>query len=130
MMTKRTQKSFLLPAAFLLNFFFLQFTLPVYGQLATLEEATTKTIGQQNVLVLLVNFQDDKRQPFTIEQVQNIILKGVNDYYQEASYGKTYFSVTVKGYYTLPLPNTACSVRETVAQEAIKPNFDSLHQGF
>ncbi|WP_232286527.1 Ig-like domain-containing protein [Moritella sp. PE36] len=62
------------------------------------------TIGEQHTLVLLVNFQDNPtEQPWTKEQVQNMIFGTVNDYYQEASYGQTSINGDVLGYYTLPI---------------------------
>jgi len=62
------------------------------------------TLGEQKTLVMLLNFQDSPdEQPWTIEQVQNMVFGTVNDYYQEASYGQTWLSGDVQGYYTLPM---------------------------
>ncbi|SQH77154.1 conserved exported protein of unknown function, might belong to Peptidase M11 gametolysin [Shewanella benthica] len=68
----------------------------------------TNTLGEQRTLVLLVNFQDNTRQPWTVAQAQELVFGTVNDYYQEASYGRTWLSGDVQGYFTLPIDAT-CS---------------------
>jgi hypothetical protein len=76
----------------------------------TLEEAAlVGTLGEQRVLVLLVNFQDNTAQPFTPAQAQSIVFDTAHRFYQEASYGQTYFSGQVAGWYTLNLTQTSGS---------------------
>lgn len=70
----------------------------------------SNTLGEQKTLVLLVNFQDNPtEQPWTKEEVQDMVFGTVNDYYQEASYGQTWLVGDVMGYYTLPIDAT-CSL--------------------
>ncbi|ABZ77060.1 Peptidase M11 gametolysin [Shewanella halifaxensis HAW-EB4] len=64
------------------------------------------TIGEQRTLVILVNFQNNTRQPWTKEEAQELVFGTVNDYYQEASYGQTWLSGDVQGYFTLPIDAT------------------------
>lgn len=64
------------------------------------------TIGEQRTLVVLVNFQNNTSQPWTNEQVQELVFGTVNDYYKEASYGQTWLSGDVQGYFTLPIDAT------------------------
>src|ERR1041385_1530137 len=66
------------------------------------------TFGEQKVLVLLVNFQDNTSQPWTIDQVRNTVFTSVNNYYLEASYQQTWLSGDVFGWYTLPI-NATCT---------------------
>ncbi len=60
------------------------------------------TLGEQDVLVLMVNFQDNPVQPWTLEQAQELVFGTVNDFYQENSDGQTWLSGDVYGYFTLP----------------------------
>ncbi|GIU29344.1 NEW3 domain-containing protein [Shewanella schlegeliana] len=64
------------------------------------------TIGEQRTLVILVNFQNNTSQPWTTAEVQEMVFGTVNDYYQEASYGQTWLSGVVQGYFTLPIDAT------------------------
>ncbi|MCL1058692.1 Ig-like domain-containing protein [Shewanella gelidimarina] len=72
------------------------------------ESMLSNTTGEQRTLVLLVNFQNNTSQPWTVEQAQELVFGRVNDYYQEASYGRTWLSGDVQGYFTLPIDAT-CS---------------------
>lgn len=79
----------------------------------TVATALPNTFGEQKVLVLLVNFQDDQRQPFTVEQVNNLILNAYNNssvtnFYRENSYQQTWLTGDVKGYFTLPINSGDC----------------------
>ncbi|MBI1992404.1 MAG: carboxypeptidase regulatory-like domain-containing protein [Candidatus Omnitrophica bacterium] len=76
------------------------------------------TIGAQRTAVLLVNFADDlqergreeapgPREPYTRQEVYNYLFSrdpdSVSTYFQEASYGKTWLTGDVFGWYTLPI---------------------------
>jgi hypothetical protein len=65
-------------------------------------------IGQHRVLVILVNFQDKQTQPFTREQAQTIMFGTTNNFYREASYGQTWLSGDVYGWYTIPVSSAIC----------------------
>lgn len=71
-------------------------------------EAGSNSVGEQRTLVLLVNFQNSTEQPWTVDQAQQLVFGDVNDYYQEASYGQTWLTGDVHGYFTLPIDAT-CS---------------------
>ncbi|WP_462159915.1 Ig-like domain-containing protein [Pseudoalteromonas sp. GB56] len=65
------------------------------------------TTGEQKTLVLLLNFQDaPDLQPWTEQEVQDMVFGRVNDYFLEASYGQTWLSGDVRGYYTMPIDTT------------------------
>lgn len=64
-------------------------------------------LGEQKTLVVLFNFQDDpNNKPFTKEEASAAILsntgRSVNTYYQENSYGQTWLTGEVVGWYTIP----------------------------
>ena len=71
---------------------------------------TVSTVGEQTTLVMLVNFSDDTRQPFTASQVQFAIFGPVSNYFYEASYQRTWLTGTVVGWFTLATTSAACSV--------------------
>ena len=68
-----------------------------------LEAPLPNTLGEQRVLVLLVNFQDDQRTPYTIDQANNMVFGTVNNYYREVSFGQTSLSGDARGWFTLPI---------------------------
>jgi len=73
------------------------------------EAAVTGTpTGQHRVLVVMVNFQDKPTQPFTLEQAQAVMFGTTNDFYREASYGQTWLTGDVYGWYTIPLSFNTC----------------------
>jgi hypothetical protein len=74
-------------------------------------------IGEQRTLVLLVNFQDTADiTPYTPAQAHDAVFGTVNNFYQEASSGKTWLTGDVRGWYTLPIASTCDG--NTVASEA------------
>lgn len=74
------------------------------------------TFGEQKVLVLLVNFQDKQTQPWTPDQVRNVVFTSVNNFYKESSYQQTWLTGDVFGWYTLPI-NSTCTT-STIATYA------------
>lgn len=82
------------------------------------------TFGEQKTLVMLVNFQDKADQPWTREQVRNVVFGTANDFYLENSENRTWLSGDVTGWFTLPISSTSCdawalaSAANTAALEA------------
>jgi hypothetical protein len=88
---------------------------------ATTEAAVTGTsTGQHRVLVVMVNFQDKPTQPFTREQVQTVMFGTTSDFYREASYGQTWLTGDVYGWFTIPVSYNTCDTTAiaTYAQQA------------
>lgn len=87
------------------------------------------TTGEQRTLVLLVNFQDNPQQPWTLAEVQQMVFGTVNNFYREASYGQTWLSGDVKGYVTLPI-NSTCDYfgMDSYAQQAARDSGIDLTQ--
>lgn len=78
------------------------------------------TFGAQYTLVVLVNFQDDAVQPYTISDAQAMYSGSVNDFFAENSYGQASIVPTVVGWYTIPDSVTTCNLSQiaTDAQNA------------
>ena len=85
--------------------------------------ALANTTGEIKVLVLLVNFQDDQRQPYTASQANNLMFNNSNgssvtNYYREASYGQTWVTGDTYGYFTLPMNTGGCDYHAQIASYA------------
>jgi len=81
---------------------------------AAAEPMTTATATTKRVAVLMVNFVDDTRTPWTIAQVQASFFtdaptKSVRSYYAEQSYGGMSVSGDVLGYYTINVDRSTCA---------------------
>lgn len=73
-------------------------------------------LGAQQTLVMLVNFQDTATStPFSLAEAHAAVFGTVGDYLIEASYGRTWLTGEVYGWYTLPI---ASSCNTTQIQEA------------
>jgi len=70
-------------------------------------------LGEQSTLVVLLNYQDDQREPLTPDDVADWLFNAqnpdsMNSYFQEISYGKASFSGVVLDWVTLPVARTEC----------------------
>ncbi|SEG04561.1 NPCBM-associated, NEW3 domain of alpha-galactosidase [Vibrio hangzhouensis] len=112
------------PASLVLNESLQSLTVLADGSVSTTEISTTSsalnnTLGDQKTLVMLVNFQSNPQQPWTVGEVEEVVFGSVNDYFQEVSYGQTLFSGDVQGYYTLPIDEVCdLSTISTYANQA------------
>lgn len=81
------------------------------------------TTGQQNTLVLMVNFQENPdEEPLTLAEADDLVFGQVDTFYRENSFGQTWLSGQVAGWFTLPLSNQVCdftSVKEAADQMAL-----------
>ncbi|MCA9664279.1 MAG: hypothetical protein KC503_01790 [Myxococcales bacterium] len=65
--------------------------------------------GPQNVLLILVNFEDDpQNKPYTPEQLDKLVFGEVNDFYRENTLGQVSLVGKTVGTYTLPYKSTEC----------------------
>lgn len=76
--------------------------------------ATTVAAGaQRRVAVILMNFSNDTREPWTVAQVRanafDDATKSVAAYYRQASWGQLQLSGDVFGWYTIPDTNAGCN---------------------
>lgn len=60
------------------------------------------TFGQQNTLVILVNFRNNTAQPYDTTFAGNV-LNTTSNFFLENSYQQTYLSTTLKGWYTIDM---------------------------
>ncbi|NVE00660.1 MG2 domain-containing protein [Massilia sp. BJB1822] len=72
--------------------------------------ALTNTLGERKTLVLLVNFQDNTSQPYTLSEATGIVYSQANNFFKENSQQQTWLSGAAYGWYTLPLSQASCDV--------------------
>ncbi|MBL4244272.1 cadherin-like domain-containing protein [Vibrio fluvialis] len=100
--------------------FYLMMFLLVSVQHTSFAYAAGSTTGQQDTLVMLLNFQEDPNdQPISVSEATDLVFGEVNNFYKENSYGKTWLAGQVVGWYTLPVSNQVCDY-PTVQAEADK----------
>lgn len=75
------------------------------------------TFGAQYTLVMLVNFQDDAIQPYTVAQAQSMFFSTASNFFLENSYGQTWLTGDVVGWYTMPVSVTTCDLSQ-IASDA------------
>lgn len=81
-----------------------------------LSAALPNTFGAQHTLVLLVNFLNNTNQPYTPTYAYNETFSKNSQFYDEMSYGQTWFMGNVAGWYKLPI-NSTCNL-STIASYA------------
>jgi NPCBM-associated, NEW3 domain of alpha-galactosidase len=86
---------------------------------AVIEAATTNpAVGEQRQLLMLFNFQDNpNNKPWTAAYIQDLLFNQVNQYYQQMSYGQTWITGDMVGWYTIPVNSSDCSANRTQAAE-------------
>ena len=97
------------------------------SSVTTLSLASPNTFGAQSTLVILFNFQDLATEPYTTATAQSITFTDVNNFDLENSFGQTWLTGTVAGWFTLPMSSTSCnySTWASVAdQMATNAGFD------
>ena len=81
--------------------------------------ALPNTFGEQRTLVMLVNFQDKTSQPYSVEYARNVVFTTTSDFMGENSYGQTWLSGDVAGWYTIPMSSSVCD-HHTLASYALQ----------
>jgi chitodextrinase len=75
--------------------------------------AAAAAVTQKRVAVLLINFSNDTRTPWTAAQVRTVAFddpsQSVATYFRQSTWGQIEMSGDVFGWYTLPDTNTSCS---------------------
>jgi M6 family metalloprotease-like protein len=66
------------------------------------------TFGAQKTLVMLVNFQDNPTQPYTLDYARSVVFGTTSNFYLENSYQQAWLTGDVFGWYTVPLASTTC----------------------
>lgn len=71
--------------------------------------ALPATMGGQNTLIILVNFQDNPTsQPFTVSAVQSTAFTQTSNFYLENSDQQTSLTGDVTNWFTIPVSSTSC----------------------
>jgi len=78
------------------------------SSLQTLALASPNTFGVQQTLVMLINFQDNATQPYTLAAAQSVTFQQTSGYYLENTYQQTSLAGTVVGWYTIAATSTTC----------------------
>ncbi len=66
------------------------------------------TFGAEPTLVILVNFQDNPTQPYTLSDAQSVVFGTTSNFFWENSYQQTWLTGEAIGWYTIPLDSTTC----------------------
>ena len=82
------------------------------GSTTTSSIPVPNTFGAQSTLIILVNFQDDVVQPYTVATAQNFFFTQANNFIMENSYGLTSLTGKVVGWYTIPVSVTTCNTSQ------------------
>jgi len=89
------------------------------GDASASNSELSNTFGEQRTVVLLVNFQDSpEEQPYSLEEAQALVFGSVSDFYYENSFGQTWLSGDVYGWYTLPFDQPTDSANCKAAEVA------------
>lgn len=78
------------------------------GSVQALAIAPSLTLGAQRVAVILVNFQDDTTQPFTVDAVRDAVFGTVDTHFRESSFGQTWLEGDVLPWRTIAMNKTVC----------------------
>ena len=78
------------------------------GSTQVLAAAGSSTFGAQKTLVILVNFTDNPTQPYTVADAKSVVFTTTSNFHLENSYGQTWLTGDVAGWYTIPLSGTGC----------------------
>jgi uncharacterized protein YjdB len=70
--------------------------------------ATPNTFGEQSTAVLLVNFIDNTSQPFSFDDMRNLVFNTVSNFDRENSQNQTWLTGDVFGWFTVPISVTTC----------------------
>jgi hypothetical protein len=93
------------------------------GVQATGGTTTAAVGGTKSVAVLLFNFANDSRQPWTATTVRGVVFdnaSSVNAYYQDVSYGQLALTGDVFGWYTIDATNEGCAYSTWASQARSK----------
>ena len=77
--------------------------------------AASNTFGEQRVAVILINFQDNPSVPYNYSKAQDVTFNSTNAFYLENSYGQTWLTGSVFGWYTLPMSNSTCDYNQVAS---------------
>ena len=80
----------------------------------------TNTFGEQRTIVILINFTDKVLSPYTSSSAYTTTFTSTSDFFMENSYGQTWLTGDVFGWFTIPMNSTSCDTNtmSTLADQA------------
>jgi uncharacterized membrane protein len=78
------------------------------SNLQTLSSVLPNTFGAQSTLVLLVNFQDNTTQPYTLNNAYDVVFNQTSNFDLENSLQQAWLTGNAVGWYTLPMSSSTC----------------------
>ncbi len=78
------------------------------GTVQALTSVAPNTFGAQKTLVILVNFQDNAGQPFSVSEVQGVAFTTTSNHYKENSFQQTWLTGDVAGWFTIAMSTSVC----------------------
>ena len=78
------------------------------------------TFGEQRTMVLMVNFQDNLLQPYTLADAQSMVFTTTSNFDREGSYQQTWLTGNAFGWFTLAMSTAVCDnvTLATLAKQA------------
>lgn len=116
----------------------MRFCLIVAALVAVLLPASAQAAApaQIRVAVLLVNFQNDQRQPWTTSYISHeynccdtVNGQGVADFINKASFGQTTLTADVFGWYVTAVPSTNCALNSLAADANAQATAQGVNLG-
>jgi Gametolysin peptidase M11 len=72
--------------------------------------------GEQQTLLILVNFQDNPAQPYTVSDANTMMFGTTSNFFRENSYQQTWLNGIVVGWFTIPSSSTVCDTFAIASQ--------------
>jgi hypothetical protein len=72
--------------------------------------------GEQQTVVILVNFQDNLVQPYTTSDANSMMFGTTSNFFRENSYQQTWLNGSVVGWLTIPSSSTICDTAAIATQ--------------
>ena len=100
------------------------------GSVQTQQLASPNTFGEQKVAVILINFQDNASVPYGWSEASTVTFQTVSDFFRESTYGKTWLTGDVFGWFTLPMSSASCDYNQmsNLADQAATASGVNLSQ--
>jgi chitodextrinase len=108
-------------------------TLALDGSLAATDSTAVAAVtGTKTVGVLLLNFSNDTRQPWTTSTVRSVVFDGASSvaaYYRAASYDALNLTGDVFGWYTIDATNAGCDYLTWASQARTRAQSAGVNLG-
>src|SRR5215831_10793678 len=86
------------------------------GSIQLVTTAVANTFGAQKTLVILVNFTDNATQPYTVAAAKAGAFTDTSNFDMANSYGQTWLTGDVVGWYTIAISSTVCDYNTLASQ--------------